>query len=87
MPLYDYTCLKCGTEVKDVRKSIEGRMSDAPICEKCNKQMKLLVASPSFKIMDSFRERLNKNYDKHKAKVKAGEAQPNSIDRHRGNIG
>jgi len=84
MPFYDYACLKCGAEVEAMR-SIEKR-KEGPKCE-CGTPMKLLVSSPSFKVMDSFRERLNKNYDKHKAKVKSGEAKPNSVDKYSGNIG
>jgi len=84
MPFYDYACLKCGAEVEAMR-SIENRKK-GPECE-CGTPMKLLVSSPSFKIDSSFRERLNANYDKHKERVKAGLAKPNSIDRKKGNIG
>jgi putative FmdB family regulatory protein len=84
MPFYDYICLKCGTEEEHLR-SVEERHK-APSCH-CGGEMELAIASPAFKINDTLQERLNKNYDKHRAKVKAGEAQPNSIDRKRGNIG
>jgi len=87
MPLYDYMCRECETFQEDVFNSIAKRESNAPGCEECGEPMELVLASPSFKIMDSFRERLNKNYDKHRNQVRKGEAKPNSIDRYRGNIG
>lgn len=87
MPLYDYYCPVCGRELEDVRRSIENRDGAGILCECGNVGMNLKLASPSFKIDDSFREKLNKNYDKHKERVKAGLAKPNSIDRKKGNIG
>lgn len=85
MPFYDYMCLKCGTE-KEARRSIATRRA-GPKCEECKTVMKLLVASPAFKIDNTFQERLNKGYSEHKDRVKAGTAKPNSIDRKKGNIG
>lgn len=84
MPFYDYVCLKCGTEV-EARRSIATRRA-GPQCE-CGERTKLLVASPAFKIDNTFQERLNRGYDKHKDRVKQGLAEPNSIDKTRGNIG
>jgi len=84
MPFYDYACLKCGAEVEAMR-SIANRM-EGPKCE-CGTPMKLLVSSPAFKIDNTFQERLNKGYKEHQDRVKQGLAKPNSIDKHRGNIG
>lgn len=78
MPMYEYVCPNCGNTEEHLR-SIEERHA-APAC-RCSYIMELALSAPAFKIDSTFQERLNTNYEKHRAKVKAGEAKPNSLDR------
>ncbi len=55
MPFYDYKCKDCG-DVEEHLRSIEER-NEAPSCH-CSGEMELQVASPAFKIDNTFQERL-----------------------------
>ncbi len=46
MPLYEYRCVKCGTQLEKLRK-----FSDPPLtrCEKCGGKLERLLSSPAFK--------------------------------------
>lgn len=46
MPLYEYRCVKCGSQYEKIRK-----FSDPPLtkCEKCGGKLDHLLSSPAFK--------------------------------------
>lgn len=50
MPLYEYRCRKCGTQVEKIQK-----FSDPPLetCEKCGGKLERLLSPPAFQFKGS----------------------------------
>jgi putative FmdB family regulatory protein len=46
LPLYEYRCLKCGTQFEKIRKFSDPHLTK---CEKCGGQLERLLSSPAFK--------------------------------------